>query len=214
MQKFGILQSATAIVASLALAVGLSAPALATTNAADTMENSSSYTVSAPSSEDLIQARRTIKAEKLKDPETFNRKVSIIRKSPATMDYIKSYSGVNVDLQVQSLAGSMPLEPLTGFTEMLDAGVISFDTVKNTNGSFTVTVEVENQTPSTGDPNGLPVANPAAWPACASAWAAFWAWFATEGAMCGAFAGMPVAAVTCALGFGLGGLIVDFNAGC
>ena len=209
-----MLQSAIAILASAALAVGLTAPAVATTNMVSATDKSSTYTVDAPSSEMLAQAKRTIKAEKLKDPETFNRKISIVRKSPATMDYIKSYSGVNVDLQVQTLAASMPEEPLTGFTEMLDVGVISFHTVKNTNGSFTVTVEVEHQNTATTDSNGLPVANPAAWPACASAWAAFWAWFATEGAMCGAFAGMPVAAVTCALGFGLGGLIVDFNAGC
>lgn len=210
----GKLRSAIAIAGSLALAAGLSAPAQAVTNAVVTKESSTTYTVDAPSPEDLIQAKKVIKAEKLKSPATFKRKISLIRKSPATMDYIKSYSGVNVDLQVQSLAGSMPLDALTGFTEMLDAGVISFDTTKNSDGSFTVKISISDSGTPAGSANGIPVATPAAWPACASAWAAFWAWFATEGAMCGALAGMPAAAFTCALGFGVGGLVVDFNAGC
>lgn len=139
MLKFRKCWSAIAVMASLALAVGLSAPAQAATNVSPASEVSSAYIVDSPSNEDLIQAKVTIEAEKLKDQENFNRRVSVVRSSPATMEYIKSYSGVNIDLKVQSLAVSMPLEPL---------------------------------------------------------------------------ARMPAAAVTCALGFGLGGLIVDFNAGC
>lgn len=212
--KFRKFHSVIAVLASLALATGLSMPAQAATNAISAGESSNTYTIDSPSSEDLLRAKEAIEAEKLKDPQNFNQRVSIVRSSPATMDYIKSYSGVNVDLQVQALAVSMPLEPLTGFTEMLDAGVISFDTVANNDGSFTVTIQAESKNDSAGEVNGLPVSTPATWPACPSAWAAFWAWMATDAAMCSAVSMIPAAAVSCVVGFGLGGLIIDFNAGC
>lgn len=55
----GKLRSAIAIAGSLALAAGLSAPAQAVTNAVVTKESSTTYTVDAPSPEDLIQAKKS-----------------------------------------------------------------------------------------------------------------------------------------------------------
>ena len=181
------------------------------TGAANSTGATATATSSIPTESEVIESQKFISSERSKDPAAFDRKLRIVQSSAATMAYIQSFEGINVDLQVEALSAMMPEEALQGYTEMLDGGIIVFDVSKNSDGTFTSKMTVDSSESSS---DGISALGLGSLPRCASAWAAFWAWFAVNGAMCGALAPMPVAAFACAAGFAVGGMIVDFNAGC
>lgn len=166
---------------------------------------------SIPSDSEVIESQKFIASERSKDSVAFGQKVNIVKNSVATMAYIKSFEGVDADLQVEALSATMPEDALLGFTDMLDKGIIVFEVSKNSDDTFTSKMTVSTSELSPGEVSARGLGD---LPQCASAWAAFWAWFAVNGAMCGALAPMPVAAFACAAGYAVGGMIIDFNAGC
>lgn len=153
------------------------------------------------------QGRATIRAAEAADPAAFAERVSLIKASPKTLAYLKSFKGLDVNEQIAGLAASMPTEPLSGFTGLVEAGAIEFKVKTIKNGWYSTEMIVREQPlVQTRDLGSLP--------RCPSAWAAFWAWFAVNVTTCGAFAPFPVAAFACAAGFAVGGAIIDFNRGC
>lgn len=123
------------------------------------------------------------------------------------MAYLTSFSGLSLNEQVEGLASLMPEDALSGFTQMMDAGVLEFRVQVLERDAFSIEMMVHQQ--NTMQTQGL-----GDLPRCPSAWAAFWAWFAVNVTTCGAFAPFPVAAFLCAAGFAVGGAIIDFNMSC
>ena len=172
-------------------------------------ENTKSLTTVSPTPTEAQkqQGRATIQAAEAADPAAFAERVNLIRASPKTLAFLKSFKGLDVNEQISGLAASMPTEPLIGFTGLVEAGAIEFKVKTIKNGWYSTEMIVHEQPlVQTRDLGSLP--------RCPSAWAAFWAWFAVNVTTCGAFAPFPVAAFACAAGFAVGGAIIDFNRGC
>lgn len=125
--------------------------------------------------------------------------------------YLRSFSGLDFRLQRDFMAASMPTDALTGLVDMMKKGVIEFKVSKISADSFSSEMIIHKAENQSGAMSSMALGS---LPRCASALAAFWAWFAVNGAMCGAFAPMPPLAFSCAVGFAIGGAIIDFNMSC
>ena len=164
-------------------------------------------------SEQLHHAIEKVKAQ---DPLGFEVRVNLITSSKAVSKYLKSFKGLDKNMQIEGLAASMPTDALTGMIDLMEKRVLEYKVRPASDSSNWVTMIVHKDAMAsyTNDPGALTTFGWGSLPQCPSAWAAFWAWFAFNTAFCGPFAAYPPAAVGCALGLGLAGMIVDFNRGC
>lgn len=166
-----------------------------------------STVIYAPDATAKLAATRAIENVRSADPSGFEARKKLVLRSPKTMAYLTSFTGLRLNEQVEGLASLMPADALTGFTQMMDEGVLDFRVQVLERDVFNIEMIAQRQ--NTMQTKGL-----GALPRCASAWAAFWAWFAVNVTTCGAFAPFPVAAFFCAAGFAVGGAIIDFNMSC
>ncbi|ASN19304.1 hypothetical protein [Arthrobacter sp. YN] len=164
-------------------------------------------------SEELHQAIEKVKAQ---DPLGFEVRLNLITSSKAVSKYLKSFKGLDRDVQIEGMAASMPTDALTGMIDLMEKKILEYKVRPASDSSNWVTMIVNKDAMAsyTSDSGTPTTFGWGSFPQCPSAWAAFWAWFAFNTAFCGPFAAYPPAAVACALGLGLAGMIVDFNRGC
>jgi hypothetical protein len=166
---------------------------------------------------------QSINEAKAQDPDGFDTRVRMIYSSKAVSKYVASFKGLDRDIQVSGLAASMPTEALAGMVDLMEKKIVEYKVRPASASSSWVTMTVHKDLLAaysadsaviSDDLGQLTARGWGSLPQCPSAWAAFWAWFAFNTAFCGPFAAYPPAAVACALGLGLGGMILDFNRGC
>ncbi|WP_139244847.1 MULTISPECIES: hypothetical protein [unclassified Arthrobacter] len=169
-----------------------------------------------PDKQALEMLGQAVQKAKAQDPSGFDQRIKLITSSKALVEYLASYKGLDRSMQIEGLAASMPTDALTGMADMMDKKVIEYKVRPASASSNWVTMSVkQDRMASYSDNSGaVTTLGLGSLPQCPSAWAAFWAWFAFNTAFCAPFAAYPPAAVACALGLGLGGMIIDFNKGC
>lgn len=188
----------------------------------DNMTVSSSALVLNPDKAASEVLQKAIEKARAQDPAGFNLRLSLITSSKAVTKYLASFRGLDWSTQVNGLAASMPMDALTGMVDLMEKKIVEYKVRPASTSSNWVTMTVHKDlmasylgtSSESTNPGELTTFGWGSLPQCPSAWAAFWAWFAFNTAFCGPFAAYPPAAVACALGLGLAGMIVDFNRGC